>query len=388
MNDEGNIQNYCREVRRYLHRCPELSFCEEKTAKYIREQLEALQISNWPVAETGAYAVLDSGRSGPVVAIRADIDALPIQEENDLPYASVIPGRMHACGHDGHTAILLGLAKVLKNNDQLINGKIILVFQPAEESPPGGALKIIKSGILDEAQVMLGLHLNPQLPCGKIGVHEGPFLASVDKFTVKITGCGGHAAMPHLSVNPIFIGAQLVNVWQTIIACRVDPLESAALTVGEFNAGSSFNTIPNSIKISGTVRTLSEEVRLEIEKEFMQITKKFCQGLGGTVNINYEKSYPVLSADRKISNIIKKVGNSVLGDGSSIDMKPVLSGDDFAYYSSVIPSGFFFLGAGYAENNKTVYPFHHPRFNFNEEAMSVGVRVLLGVLRDLGCMDI
>lgn len=377
-----DILEYCSGIRRHLHRHPELSFREEKTAGYIMDKLAQLGLNGRRVAGTGVYAVLDSGRPGPSVAFRADIDALPVQEENDLPYASAVPGVAHACGHDGHTAILLGLAAVLQRCRDDMRGRVIFLFQPAEEHLPGGALAVIESGVLEGVEAILGLHLTNILPVGAVGLRPGPLMASVDNFTVEIKGIGGHGARPHECVDPIVAGAQLVTSWQAIISRRVDPIEPAVLTVGTFNAGTADNIIPETAVITGTVRTLSEGVRAAVEADFRRTTENVCTASGAGVNISYVRGYPVLECDGRLTNLVAEAAGTCAGLSVLQMPWPLMGSEDFAYYGRLCPVSYFFLGAGDSEKGY-IHPNHSPRFDFDEAAMPAGIRVFLAALEML-----
>lgn len=377
-----DILDFCTGIRRHLHRYPELSFREENTAGYILSSLAELGIKGNRVAGTGVYAVMDSGRPGPVVAFRADSDALPLQEENDTPYASTVPGVAHACGHDGHVAILLGLAAMLGRYRDNIRGKVILLFQPAEEVFPGGALAVIESGVLEGVEAIFGLHLIPMLPTGTIGLRSGPLMASVDNFRVEITGRGGHGSMPHLCIDPIVIGAQLVSSWQTIISRSVDPLDPVVLTVGTFNSGTADNIIPETAVLTGTVRTLSEETRAAVEASFRRVTEEICRAFGAEVKIGYHLGYPVLVCDDKLTTLVGEAIRYSDGVNALPMPQPLMGSEDFAYYRRLCSTTYFFLGVGNKEKGY-VYPNHSPHFDFDEEALPVGVQVYLNILERL-----
>lgn len=382
MTVDPDLFNYCVEIRRHLHRHPELSFREEKTAEYIMAELGRLGLDGQRVAGTGVYAVIDSGRPGPAVAVRADIDALPVQEENDVPYASTVPGVSHACGHDGHTAILLGLASMLQKYRENIRGMVILLFQPAEESTPGGALPVVESGVLEGVDAILGLHLTTILPTGVVGLRPGPLMASIDSFKVEIIGRGGHGSRPHECIDPIVTGAQLVRSWQGIVSHRVDPLEPVVLTVGTFNAGTAGNVIPQSAVLTGTVRTLSEETRDLVEAEFRRTTEKICEAAGAGVNIGYERGYPVLVNHDKLTGLVGEAAGACPEVNVLQLPQPIMGSEDFAYYGRLCPAAYFFLGAGNTGKGY-IHPNHSPRFDFDEEALPAGVRVFLATLERL-----
>jgi len=375
------LLQYCREVRRHLHRNPEISFEEEKTSEYILEELNKLGLQGKRLAGTGVYTVIEADQPGPVIAVRADIDALPVQEKNDVSYASTVPGVAHVCGHDGHVAVLMGLAAMLKKYNNDVLGKVILIFQPAEELLPGGAVSVIGSGLLEGVDSILGMHLTTLLPTGTISLRSGSLMASINEFCVKVIGRGGHGSRPHDCIDPIIVGTQLVNAWQSIISRGVNPLEAAVLTVGSFNAGTAANIIPETAVLKGTVRTLSEKVRERIKNNFLKLTEEICKAYGASADISYENGYPVLINDERITNII---GDAAISNSIKLfNMpRPVMGSEDFAYYGHVCPAAYFFLGAGNVEKGY-VHPNHSPYFNFDEESLPVGVQVILTTLERL-----
>lgn len=377
----GDLLKYCQRIRRHLHQYPELSFQEEKTAQFILEELKALGIQGHLVAGTGVYAVIDSGKPGPTLALRADMDALPLQEESDQPYASRIPGIMHACGHDGHMAIIMGLASQLSTMTDHMKGKLLLIFQPAEETPPGGALGIIDEGILDHVDGIFGFHLLNELPTGTIGLKEGPLMAAADRFQLEIIGQGGHASRPHDCIDPVLIGTQIVNGWQSIVSRKIDPMEEAVVSVSTFNAGSYFNIIPEKAVLSGTVRTLSEPVRQLVEEEMEILATKIAQAHGAQAILNYHRGYPVLVSHDELIQVLRKVGREALGPEQVVEVQPLMGGEDFAFYCERMPGAYFFLGSGREDLGLTL-PWHSPRFDFDEETMVVGVRICQSLLRE------
>lgn len=376
------LLDYCVRIRRHLHQNPEPSFEESKTAEYLIDELSSLGLAGKPVAGTGVYVIVEGGQPGPLIAIRADIDALRLQDEKETSYASQIPGVMHGCGHDSHTAVLMGMAKLLSENREKIVGKVLLFFQPAEELPPGGALDIINSGILAEADAILGLHVNSDLPTGTVGLREGPAMASVDKFEVEIKGYGGHASKPNLAVDPIFIGAQLINGLQGIVSRNVDPMEAAVVGISTFHGGASFNVIPETATLTGTVRTLSEEVRDQVEEKFKRITKSIVEAHGAEANIVYDRGYPVLISDQHLLEEIRQAAFDVLGEDAIKEVPARLGAEDFAYYNQVAPSAYFLIGIRNEEKG-IIYPEHNPRFDIDEDAMLVGLRVFAATLERL-----
>lgn len=373
---------YCVSIRRHLHRNPEVGHQEFRTAAFIREELGKLDVAYQTFADTGTHCVLDSGRCGPTIAIRADIDALPLQEEGDAPYASAAPGVMHACGHDGHAAILLGLGRSLKQNLDRARGRVVLIFQPAEECPPGGALDAIGSGALRGADFVLGLHLSNQLPLGRIGMRQGKLMASVDRFSVEVVGKGGHPAMPHLTVNALSVGAHLVTALEAIPSQRIDPLEPAILAVTTFHAGTGFNIVPEKAVVTGTVRAFSEEVRDRLEHEVRSRAAGLCSAMGALCHVSYERGYPVLTCDPRLVARMKERVTEELGGESVVDLPMLMGSDDFAHYGRVAPSAYFVVGSGNPDRGY-LHELHNPKFDFDEAAMVVGVCSLLAILAGL-----
>ena len=382
-----DIFDYVIGIRRHLHSNPELSFKEEKTACYISEKLEEKGYKVQKVAETGIITTFDSERPGPTLLLRADIDALPIQEENDVSYSSSVPGVMHACGHDGHTAMLLGVAAILPSIKDKICGKIILIFQPAEECPPGGAEKIIKSNLLPKVDGVIGAHLYNPLEIGTVGITTGPVMASVDRFTIDINGNGGHGAMPHLCIDPIIIGSQIINSLQLISSRKISPIEPFTLTVASFHSGSGFNIIPQNAVLTGTVRTHSEEVRNYVEQEMNSMVEGICKYFDAEGTVEYEKGYPVLINDKENTGFIQKCIVDYLGEENVKIMKPMTTSEDFSFYSSLGPLTYFFIGSGNKEKG-FVNNHHNSKFDFDEDALLIGVNIFIKILTSLGCKNI
>ncbi len=368
-------------IRRDLHQHPELAFEEHRTAGVVADRLRALGLApQTGVAGTGVVAVIDGGAGdGPTVLLRADMDALPVDEANDVPYRSQVPGRMHACGHDGHTAILLGVAEVLCGRRDRLAGRVKLIFQPAEESP-GGAEPMIAAGVLAEPPVDLafGLHLWASLPTGAIGVGAGPQMASSDMFTVTIHGHGGHAAMPSECVDPVVVAAHLVTALQTIVSRSVPPLSTAVVTVAQLHAGHTFNVIPDSATLNGTVRTFDEAVRARVAERFAELVAGVCAAFGATGEIDWTPSYPVLVNDGAMAELVRAAAREVVGDDQVREATPSLGAEDFAYFLRQVPGCYFQVGLANAAKG-TGAPHHNPRFDLDEEALPIAVEVLVRV---------
>ncbi|MBP1307445.1 amidohydrolase [Paenibacillus sp. 1182] len=365
--------------RRHLHQHPELSFEETNTSAFIADQLRSFGIEvRTNVGGNGVLGFLEGGQPGRTIAFRADFDALPIQDEKEVPYKSTVPGVMHACGHDGHTAALLGVARVLSHNREALKGKLVFIFQHAEEKPPGGAKFMIEDGCLDGVEAVYGIHLASEIPFGKIGLKSGPAMAAVDAFTIQINGKGGHGARPHQTVDSIVIGSQIVNGLQQVVSRRVDPIESAVLTIGVFQAGTAFNVIADKAKIEGTVRTFNKEVRKEVENEIRSIVKGLTEAYHAGYEMDYLNGYPSLvNAEAETERVRELIGR-LYGADAFLDLKPVMGAEDFAYYLEQRPGAFIHVGAR-NEDERTHFAHHHPHFDFDERALLVSGHIFLAL---------
>ncbi|MEK5067151.1 M20 family metallopeptidase [Sporosarcina sp. FSL K6-1508] len=371
-----NIYEEIVEIRRYLHQHPELSFEEENTAKYIAEYHEKLghEIRK-NVGGNGVLAYLKGDKPGPTIALRADFDALPITEQTDVPFKSLNDGVMHACGHDGHTATLLGLAKVLNSMKSEIEGTIVFLHQHAEELPPGGANAMIGNGCLEGVDVIFGTHLQAQTPLGEIGYRTGPLQAAPDRFDIKIFGKGGHAASPHDTKDSIVIGAQLINNLQQIVSRRVDPLESAVVSVCNFEAKNPYNVIADTAELTGTVRTFKEDIRNFIEKEIDRVIKGTCLVSNASYEYTYTRGYPTTVNHKEETEFIAALAPSIPGVVTVKETEPIMGGEDFSYYLQNIKGTFFFTGAQNPEWDQA-YAHHHPKFDIDERALLIAAKVL------------
>ncbi|WP_462408917.1 M20 family metallopeptidase [Neobacillus sp. Marseille-QA0830] len=363
-------------IRRYLHQHPELSFQEYETAQYIESFYKNLNIDvRGKVGGNGVVAKITGGKPGKTVALRADFDALPIQDEKEVPYKSLVPGVMHACGHDGHTASLLILAKALNELRPEIEGNIVFIHQHAEEFAPGGAIAMIKDGCLDGVDVIFGTHLWASELLGTIQYRTGPIMAAADRFEIDIQGQGGHGAQPHKTKDAIVTASQLVLNLQQIVSRKVNPVDSAVVTVASFMAPNAFNVIADKAKLVGTVRTFKEEVRSFIEQEMARIIHGTCYLSDSDYEFKYERGYPaVVNHDAETELLIscaKEVSEVNLIEESELQM----GAEDFAYYLEKVPGTFFFTGAEPATANPG-YPHHHPKFDINEKAMLIAAKTL------------
>jgi amidohydrolase len=371
-----DIYNEIVDIRRHLHQHPELSFEEVNTANYIADYHEKLGHKvRTNVGGNGVLAYLEGDKPGPTVAIRADFDALPIHEETDVPFKSVNAGVMHACGHDGHTATLLGLAKVLNSMKSEIEGTVLFLHQHAEELPPGGAISMIKDGCLDGVDVIFGTHLQAQMPLGEIGYRSGPLQAAPDRFDITIRGKGGHGAAPHETKDSIVIGGQLIGNLQQIVSRKVDPLESAVVSVCSFEAKNPYNVIADTATLTGTVRTFKEEIRTSIEKEIERIVQGTCLVSDASYEYTYTRGYPTTVNHKEETEFVAKLAQSVPGVEAVKETPPIMGGEDFSYYLQKVKGTFFFTGAKSPDWNEA-YPHHHPKFDLDERALLIAAKTL------------
>ena len=365
--------------RRHLHRHPEPSYEERETARFIAETLEGLGgLEVTRPSDTSVVAHLRTRRPGRTLAIRADIDALPIREESGVEFASERDGVMHACGHDGHTAMLLGAAAELAGRAGELSGEVRFLFQPAEELPPGGAQALVAAGVLDGVDLVTGCHLWTPLPFGQVAAWPGPAMAAADFFRLAITGQGGHAALPHTAVDTVAVAAQVVTNLQHVVARRTDPLRSAVLSVGTFHAGDAPNVLPGRAELSGTVRTFDADLRARMPELLEDVARGVTSAHGAGYELRYTLGYAPVVNDPDATGFVR----DALGDVA--DMAPLMGGDDFSAYLAKVPGCYFFVGAGSEEAGAT-WPHHHPRFRIDERALAVGTRAhVQTALRVLG----
>ncbi|MCM3568565.1 M20 family metallopeptidase [Neobacillus mesonae] len=355
--------------RRYMHQHPELSFKEEKTALYIKEKLESFGLKvKTNIGGHGLIGILEGAQPGKTIALRADFDALPINDEKDVPYKSQTSGVMHACGHDGHTAALLGTAKALSEFREQLKGKVIFIFQPAEETPPGGAKFMVEEGVLDGVDYVFGAHLDSKTPVGKVTTGEGFQMAAVDKFKITIQGKGGHGARPHEAIDSIVIASEIVSSLQKIVSRQVDPLKSAVVTIGVFQAGSAFNVIADKAVLEGTVRTFDEDVRKQVEEQIRRIAKGIADTSGAAAAVDYLNGYPALYNHPKETQTVRNVLIEEFSEENVEEMVPSMGAEDFSYFLLEKPGTYFRAGSK-NEDEATRYPHHHPRFDIDERAL-------------------
>lgn len=362
--------------RRHLHQYPELSFEEVETVRFVKEKLEQLNFDiEYPIAKTGLIATLKGESEGPTVALRADMDALPIQEESNLPYKSSVDGVGHLCGHDAHTAILLGAAHILSQNP-LKKGNIKLLFQPAEEGYSGAEVMVNEGALQNPAvDVIAGLHMHPTVKTGETSITEGYATACADSFDIKIIGKGGHAAHPHLSIDPIAIASTVIASLQQVVSRNVDPLENIVLTIGKINGGFARNVIAPEVTLEGTVRLLNPNLRPLVKEKMDEYLKGITEGMGGTYEFTYTDGIPSVYNEPTLIPDLQHSIDKILGENQLLKVKPSMGGEDFSYYTNKIPGVFFRLGTNGSED--TSYPNHHPKFNVDEEALPYGSAILV-----------
>lgn len=377
----SDLRDLVVQWRRHLHQHPELSFHEEETARFVHETLEGfggLEITR-PTA-TSVLARLVTGRPGPVLAMRADMDALPITEATGLPFASANRGVMHACGHDGHTATLLGAVKQLLAMRETLRGELRFIFQHAEELYPGGAEEMVQRGVMDGVDRVIGAHLWASLELGKVGVVEGAAMAAPDTFWITVRGKGGHGAIPQQTVDPVAVAAQVVTNLQHIVARGVDPIDSAVVSVTQFHAGTAHNVIPDLAELNGTVRTFDAELRTRIPQLMERIIKGVTEAHGATYDFTYERGYRPVINDVTVTRELAEVVEAACGPDVLTTLRPTMGGEDFSAFLQKAPGSFFFIGAGNVERG-IVHPHHHPRFDIDERALETGVRIFVEAAR-------
>ena len=373
------------DLRRTLHQHPEVSHKEFETHKILLERLRKLDLDiKAPVAGTGIVADLQGKSKGRTVAIRADIDGLPVTEETGVSFKSQNDGFMHACGHDGHMSMAFGAALALSNMREQINGTIRFLFQPAEEqvATGGGAKPMIDEGALDGVDYIIGQHVWPDIPQGSVGYRAGPFFAAPESFQLKIIGKGGHGAKPHLTVDPIVVSAKVLEALQTISSREVDPLDPIVVTVGSIHGGTAFNIIPNFVEMLGTVRTLNPNTRKRIEEMMRRIIGGVTSSAGASFELSYSYGYPVLINDKDVTARVSKSATLIMGEGHVLEWEPTMGGEDFAYYLQKVRGTFLLLGV---RNEKLGYvnDSHSSKFNFDEAILPYGSAVLVQSAVDL-----
>lgn len=364
--------------RRDLHRHPELAFREVRTAEVIAHHLRDLGLEvQAGVAKTGVVAIIEGNEPGPTVMLRFDIDALPIEEENDVPYRSANPGVMHACGHDGHVAIGLGAATLIHRYRDALRGRVKLIFQPAEEIGQG-ARRMIQAGVLENPypEVAFGLHLWSGLPTGQVAVRSGPLMASATEFQVEVVGQAGHGAQPHLTVDALVAGVHIVSALQTVVSRNVDPLETLVVTVGEMHAGTAFNIVAGRAILRGTVRAFKPAVMDLAYARIRSLAEGIAQAHGARAEVQVEVITPTVVNDSRAAAIVHRAATAVVGADQVISPQPVMVSEDMGEFLERVPGCFFFVGAR-NEDRGIIYAHHHPRFDLDEDALPIGLATIV-----------
>jgi len=375
------MKDWLVEIRRAIHMHPELGFEEFETSKLISEWLEKFGIHvKRGMGKTGVIGLLEGRAPGRTVAIRADMDALPIEEPNRVSYASRIKGKMHACGHDAHVAILLGVAKFFSSMKDGVKGNIKWIFQPAEEGGGGGKV-MIEEGTLDNPKVdaIFAAHVFPFLPIGKVGVYERVGLAAADRFTIKIIGKGGHAAAPHVSKDPILAAGHLITQIHSIVSRNINPLDSGVVTIGKVSGGTAFNIIPDEVELLGTVRSLNSQVREDLKNRIDQTIQGIAQSFGMDYQFEFNYGYPVLINNSEMTGLVASACSKGIGEENVEALKPSMGAEDFAYYLQRCPGSFFRLGCRNEEKG-IIHPYHSNLFDIDEEVLPFGVEMFVRII--------
>ncbi|MFS0562122.1 amidohydrolase [Terribacillus sp. 179-K 1B1 HS] len=371
------------EWRRHLHANPELSFQEERTSQFVYDTLASfgnLELSR--PTKTSVMAKLKGAKPGKVIGFRADMDALPIQEETDLPFASKVEGVMHACGHDAHTAILLTVAEILSAKQQELCGEIRFFFQHAEELFPGGAKEMVEAGVTDGVEMVFGQHVASQLPQGKVGVIYGPATSNSDQFQLTVKGKGGHSSQPDKTVDPVIISAQIITNLQTIVSRMTSPKEELVVSITTLHAGDAVNVIPNEVRIGASVRSLTQDVRKNAMTALERMVKGITEANGAAYELEITYGYDSVINDEGATAIAERALKRKLGDDAVLRGSAIMGGEDFAAFANAVPGCFVFIGAK-EKDNPSPAPHHHPQFRIEEDAMQDGVQFFLGVAEEL-----
>ena len=372
VNRVADLQPEIQAWRRDIHQHPELLYDVHRTAAFVAERLKEFGCDEvvTGIGKTGVVGVIKGSKPAngglKTIGLRADMDALPIEEETGLPYASKTSGKMHACGHDGHTAMLLGAARYLAETRNFA-GTAVVIFQPAEEGGAGAAA-MIKDGLMDRFGIeqVYGMHNGPGIPIGQFAIRTGPIMAATDALDIKIEGHGGHAARPHKCIDSVLVGAQVISGLQSIVSRTIDPLDSAVISICEFHAGNARNVIPQTAELRGTIRTLTEEVRDLVEKRVREVVAGVAQMTGAKIDLVYERGYPVTVNHAEQTEVATRIAREVGGEGAVGDTPPMMGAEDFAYMLEARPGAFIFCGNGNSAG------LHHPAYNFNDEAIVYG----------------
>lgn len=363
-------KDYVLNLRREFHRYPEKSWEEKRTSGRIKEELDKLDIEYQQYAETGVAALIKGAKTGKTVALRADMDALAVEENNDVEYKSQNEGVMHACGHDGHTAMLLGAARALNKIKDQLKGNIKLIFQPAEEVIQGAA-KMVEEGVLEDVDAVLGIHLWSDLTTGQINAQSGPRMASGDKVFIDFKGKGGHGSLPNQTVDPIVMASSFILDSQSILSREINSLDPAVFTLGKMESGSRFNVIPEDARVEGTIRCFREKIREQAIKAVKRYAEKTASSYRGEAEIEIERGTPPTINDAQCAKIAQRAAAEIVGDDKLVEMEKTTGSEDMAYYLKEVPGAMVFVGAGF-ENEEKNHPHHSANFNINEDSLEIG----------------
>lgn len=371
-------------IRRQIHMYPELGYQEKRTAEFVAKTLRQMGLEvTTGVAKTGVVGLLRGDSPGKTVALRADMDALPITERNNKPYKSRIDGVMHACGHDGNTTAVLGAAMLLAKERRNLHGNVKFFFQPSEEAPPGGAMPMIKEGVLRKPKVdfVIGVHVDPTVPAGKIGLRDGPMMAAADDFTLSVLGTASHGAKPHLGVDAIVLSAQVIVALQTIPSRIINPAHPVVVTIGTIKGGYRQNVIADRVDMEGTLRTLYAADRRKGAKMIGRLADQITKASGGSYEYSFRDGYPILTCDPAITTVVRRASQELFGKRSVVEIEePSMGGEDFAYFVNEVPGMMLRLGTGNRKKG-IVHPWHHPQFDIDEKGLWVGAAVMARAAR-------
>ena len=388
---KNEIEALIREVngdvvrwRRHIHAHPDLSFHEKPTADYIANELAAIPgLTITRPLENSVIVVLKGAFSGPTLALRADMDALPLDEASHETFSSTKPGVMHACGHDAHSAMLMGAVKVLSQLRDKLHGSVKFIFQPAEEVPPGGARELVELGVVDDVDAIFGLHMAPHYPTGKIVFKPGVYVASSDNFDIKIYGKGGHGSMPQSCIDPVTIGAEVVTSMQHIVARNIDPLKTPVVTIATFQSGDSYNVIPDTARLAGTVRTHDAQVREQVQILIKRIVDGVVSAHGARSEIHWQPGYAVGYNHETTNAIAQEMIQQHFAEGTlEIATDPLFGSEDFSSYQQKVPGTFLFVGCGNKKKDSE-WNLHNPRFRIDEDVFAIGVKAHIALISSL-----
>ena len=371
-------KDYIIQLRRDFHMHPELGFDEHRTSKIVAEHMTNLGLKvTTGVNKTGVVALLEGKKPGKTILLRADMDALAVNEENDVPYASTKKGVMHACGHDGHTAVLIGVAQILNEMKDDINGNIKFVFQPSEENNPGGALGMIEEGVLENPKVdgAIAFHVWNDRLIGEIGLREGPIMACTDELEITIIGKGGHGAAPHQCIDSILVASHVVTALQSISSRQISPLDPVVVTIGTINGGTANNVIAPNVTMTGTVRTFDPAIRETLKRRIERIVANTAASFEADYIVNYTMGYPPTVCDRGMVELIKASAAKVIGFDKILVADKTMGGEDMSYFLEKVPGALFFVGSGNPDKG-IIYPHHHPKFNIDEDSLNIALEIM------------